>query len=872
MMERPGKGGTKENNGFMALDTMNHYGATDDTVTFANQDYLDDANDEQIPIHFVATPRNDDPGTFFNDGKRKIDYIVVHEETRLSEKEFQKREKEDQELRDKGLPNESKEEDRQQDTWRKKFLYNIQRAGLEIEEDVVESEKKIITYYKLHTPWNALMFYAEELNFRAPLQAHPNPSSNWSEKALTKLKAPNIMKIDVPNKPLDFMTCTFKRSKLNKFLGSENKDTFFSNTDRTRVVHEILASTTYGKRKRAEVGIDRLLEEDIFQAAYPLHDGPDVIPPNVQDEDLNKRQVLKKYWARWGVWYKYQPLDHIREYFGEKIGIYFAWLGFYTGWLLPASIIGVLVFLYGVATMFSYEPARQICESGGDFLMCPLCDEAIGCTFWNISDICLQAQITYLFDNPGTVFYAVFMSFWAVSFLEYWKRKQASLAHHWDVMDFEEEEERPRPQFAARAPMMEKNAITGITEPYFPEDTRKRRWLTGIGVLCGMVVLVLIFMLGVILYRVLISIPLSKNDLLRPNAQSIASMTGACVNLVLIMALGQVYQRLAGILNDWEMHRTQTEYEDNLTFKVFVFQFMNFFSSIFYIAFFKGKFVGYPGNYVYIFGLRNEDCANGGCLVELAQQLVVIMIGKQMINNCQEVAVPKLKQFIQRWKMRGGADKGDVSRWEEDYELVENEGLFEEYLEMIIQFGFITVFVAAFPLAPLFALLNNWIEIRLDGAKYISEVRRSVADRAQDIGVWYDILEFIAQMAVISNAFLIAFTSEFLPRQMYKYQYEWDLHGYIDFQLAHSPNNSGLSKPCRYKDFRDDEGNLTKFYYQLLAVRLGFVILFEHFVFGVGRLIDFAVPDVPESLEVKIKREAYMAKQALQEVQAPQKF
>ncbi len=59
--------------------------------------------------------------------------------------------------------------------------------------------------------------------------------------------------------------------------------------------------------------------------------------------------------------------------------------------------------------------------------------------------------------------------------------------------------------------------------------------------------------------------------------------------------------------------------------------------------------------------------------------------------------------------------------------------------------------MAAFPLAPLFALLNNWIEIRLDGAKYISEVRRSVADRAQDIGVWYDILEFIAQMAVISN-------------------------------------------------------------------------------------------------------------------------
>jgi anoctamin-7 len=34
-------------------------------------------------------------------------------------------------------------------------------------------------------------------------------------------------------------------------------------------------------------------------------------------------------------------------------------------------------------------------------------------------------------------------------------------------------------------------------------------------------------------------------------------------------------------------------------------------------------------------------------------------------------------------------------------------------------------------------------------------------------------------------------------------------------------------------------------------------------VFGVCHLIDVLVPDVPESLELKIKRERYLAKQAL---------
>lgn len=39
----------------------------------------------------------------------------------------------------------------------------------------------------------------------------------------------------------------------------------------------------------------------------------------------------------------------------------------------------------------------------------------------------------------------------------------------------------------------------------------------------------------------------------------------------------------------------------------------------------------------------------------------------------------------------------------------------------------------------------------------------------------------------------------------------------------------------------------------------------QHVVFFVLRAIDWVIPDVPESLEVKIKRERYLAKQALAE-------
>lgn len=84
------------------------------------------------------------------------------------------------------------------------------------------------------------------------------------------------------------------------------------------------------------------------------------------------------------------------------------------------------------------------------------------------------------------------------------------------------------------------------------------------------------------------------------------------------------------------MHRTQTQYDNAFIFKVFIFQFVNFYSSPFYVAFFKGRldksvstdthrvltneeqiwtflplfvrrFVGYPSNYGTLFGMRNED-------------------------------------------------------------------------------------------------------------------------------------------------------------------------------------------------------------------------------------------------------------------------
>ena len=71
-------------------------------------------------------------------------------------------------------------------------------------------------------------------------------------------------------------------------------------------------------------------------------------------------------------------------------------------------------------------------------------------------------------------------------------------------------------------------------------------------------------------------------------------MTGAAINLVLILIFNYIYEFLAVWLTEKELHRTQTSFDDALTIKIYLFQFVNYYVSIFYIAFDKGQFVGTP--------------------------------------------------------------------------------------------------------------------------------------------------------------------------------------------------------------------------------------------------------------------------------------
>uniref|UniRef100_A0A674F6E8 Anoctamin n=1 Tax=Salmo trutta TaxID=8032 RepID=A0A674F6E8_SALTR len=702
---------------------------------------------------------------------------------------------------------------------REEFEGNLRDMGMELEKDE-DTKTPGVGFVKIHAPWHVLCREAEFMKLKMPTKkvyemkqsTGVGAKINTLVNKVTEPLYPNVEDNRTQNvKHLSYM---FSREKQHLFDLSD-RDSFFDSKTRASIV-----SVTVSSRSSMTCGP--------CNACYVLTFCCSVF------------QLLYEEWASYSVFYKYQPIGLVRKYFGEKIGLYFAWLGLYTQMLIPASLVGVIVFLYGCATVDDNIPSMEICHPKNNITMCPLCDRA--CSYWKLKEACGTARASHLFDNPATVFFSIFMALWAAMFMEHWKRRQMRLNYEWDLTGFEEEEvsDHPRAEYELR--VMQKSL-------------KKEHKTQKIGVTFAIV-------FGVILYRISTktALHMSNNPTTRSNVRLTVKTTAAIINLVVILILDEVYGAVARWLTVLEVPKTDKSFEERLIFKTFILKFVNAFTPIIYIAFFRGRLVGRPGSYLYVFeSYRMEECAHGGCLMELCIQLSITMLGKQLIQN----NLFEIDQYFSK----------KLQRYETDHFLEPFAGLTPEYMEMIIQFGFVTLFVASFPLAPLFALLNNIIEIRLDAKKFVAELRRPVAARAKDIGIWYNLLRAVAKVAVIINAFVISFTSDFIPRLVYQYMYSPDgsMHDFVNHTLSYFnvSNFQDGKEPmdpqhqvemCRYKDYREPPWSntpyvISKEFWAVLAARLAFVIVFQNVVMLMSDIVDWLIPDIPKDISLQIHKE-----------------
>jgi len=150
------------------------------------------------------------------------------------------------------------------------------------------------------------------------------------------------------------------------------------------------------------------------------------------------------------------------------------------------------------------------------------------------------------------------------------------------------------------------------------------------------------------------------------------------------------------------------------------------------------------------------------------------LLTQQILGNVFESLIPYLTKIFT--SLIGGSkirnkEKDEASVLEEQLGMLEYTQIYliYDYCEMVIQFGYTILFSVAFPLAPLFSLFNNVMEIRLDGLKLFVSFLRPKSVGAKDIGIWYHILEYIALASIVTNCLIIGITS----KQLDKYLTGW---------------------------------------------------------------------------------------------------
>ncbi|XP_034940351.1 anoctamin-8 isoform X2 [Chelonus insularis] len=589
----------------------------------------------------------------------------------------------------------------------------------------------------------------------------------------------------------------FIGSEASYFEGSDDQTNFFTTQERQslvlhllntlRATQQDLSSLPGIKIVEGQAIIPKCISAGIISQVFPLHELPAL-------------EKLQKSWVR--AFCSPQPLDDICKYFGVKITMYFAWLGHYTTALVVPAAVGVI---YWVGIIGRNQAVEDV----------------------------------------AYVLFSIFNVIWATAYLETWKRKGAELAYKWGTLDQRDDLlVEPRPLFVGT---LQVSPVTGRLEPTYPNWKRNAiRYCITVPVIA--VSLFFVFIVMILSFQI--------QDWWDARLEAAGygfwlSYVPKVLLAIVIAVMDEAYFKIAVWLNDLENYRLDTEYENHLIYKVALFQFVNSFLSLFYIAFY----------------LQDQE--------RLKEQLAALLIARQVISNLKESAIPYLIEQLRlarlSFELFGAlspsearsppseeqqpdskpqeppADDNDekedkegnkgkqprtVSQAELESSLyrvghsansllsdisLKYDGAFSEHLEMLSQLGYVCLFSSAFPLAAMAALLGNLLELRGDAFKLCFVLQRPFGRRVSSIGTWQNAMEAMGLVAILVNCALI-----------------------------------GLS------------GQVQRMFPEMSATQtILLIVALEHIMLGIRFIITCAIPDIPSWVATEMAKVEFLRREAV---------
>jgi len=145
------------------------------------------------------------------------------------------------------------------------------------------------------------------------------------------------------------------------------------------------------------------------------------------------------------------------------------------------------------------------------------------------------------------------------------------------------------------------------------------------------------------------------------------------------------------------------------------------------------------------------------------------------------------------------------------------DGIASHYLDQIVIFGYMTLFVAALPGAVVLGLISLSLQMRGDLWMMLHRYQRPIPQRGESIGLWRSVMEFMIIIAVATNAGIVVFT-------------------------------------------------MTTFNQYTEAQRMGIFVLFQYCVFAVQYALSMLIPDEPKEVTIQRQRQIFLEKKLVGKV------
>ena len=446
-------------------------------------------------------------------------------------------------------------------------------------------------------------------------------------------------------------------------------------------------------------------------------------------DKLSIKNIVFKSWNIFNTGTQMDYIFTIRNFYNEEIAYYFLWITSLVKWLIIPAILGIIV---------NYSNKIMINPDGSH-------------------------------NHTILLLLSAFLALWGTAFLNYWDQKEKIFNYIWGTESFQ----RSEPDSEAFVP---DGFVTLVFNRQFP-------YVSATKTICKQLVsyIVLFLMLTAIVIGVYIIFML-KVILIKkyPEQQTYIGILSALENTVLIAIMSSLYSMIAYKLNDWQNYRKDFQRMNALAVKFILYDLINNFYPLFYIAFIKKAT---------IFGKEAEQCygfgGNDSCLEEIEIQLYTTLsvnfglnfleIGLPIFHQGARMIALKKKLEIKGIKI-GQSNEDNISALSPhsiDHQMILDEytEMISEYSEILVDVGYLLLFGVVAPLVPFLVLLLVYTEKFFDSYKIFFLSRVKLLDQSNGLNIYNTVFRLIVYGGMFSNvAFLIFGDNYFMPTKNISYK------------------------------------------------------------------------------------------------------